>query len=441
MGTEPEPRPSIVKVWAKNFRSIENAELELEPLTVLVGPNASGKSNLLDLVGFLGDTARDGLEAAIKARGGINSIIRRDPNKAVSGLEVGLRREVPLASPPRAVEYSFTLASQSDGGYRVEREFAQIVSLDTHLQLAEVEISNGRLTRPDLDHLDPQQTSEDGGLSQTRSRAARDLLREGFGNLDLHLISEMALRLNLLLIMSRGGEGRMDGAPNIPLNLELRLLRTELSEIHLYHVLADSLRKPQKTAHSHPLDATGENLASTISDMLQKNHRFLSDLKNSLNYAVPSVCDIRVSTAGSFNVIELKHTGDSPNQEDVWFDLSYESDGTVRLLAILTALFQEPALSLVGLEEPELAIHPGAMAVLIDTMQEAASRGQILVTTHSPDLIDRIPPESIRAVNAEGGSTKVGKVADHQLKSVRDGLFLPGELHRMEGLQPVGDVE
>ena len=434
MVAELESRPSIVKVWAKNFRSIESTELELEPLTVLVGPNASGKSNLLDLLGFLGDTARDGLEAAIKVRGGIDSIKRRSPNEAVSDLEVILRLEVPWASHPRAVDYGFTLASQGDGGYKVKREFARIISLDTQHQLAEIEISDGFVIRPSLDALDPRDTSEDGSVSQLRHRATR-VLREGFGNRDLLLISERVLRFDLLLVMARGSAGRIDGPPNLHLNLELNRLREALSEIRLYHILADSLRKPQKAAHGHPLDVSGENLASTIKDMLQKNHRFLSDLKSSLNYAVPSVCDIRVSTAGSFNVVELKHTGDSPTQEDLWFDLSYESDGTVRLLAILTALFQEPSLSLVGFEEPELAIHPGAMAVLIDTIQEAASRGQILVTTHSPDLIDRIPLESIRAVSSEDGSTKVGRIADNQLRSVREGLFLPGEIHSMEGLQ------
>ena len=70
MTAEPEPRPYITRVWARNFRSIEHAELDLEPLTVLVGPNASGKSNLLDILGFLADAARHGLEAAVTRRGG-----------------------------------------------------------------------------------------------------------------------------------------------------------------------------------------------------------------------------------------------------------------------------------------------------------------------------------------------------------------------------------
>ena len=136
--------------------------------------------------------------------------------------------------------------------------------------------------------------------------------------------------------------------------------------------------------------------------------------------------------------MELSHQRDGGTERGLWFDLSQESDGTIRLLAMLTALFQDPAPSLLGLEEPELAIHPGAMAALAETMQEAALRGQVLVATHSPDLINLLPIESIRAVTAENGSTEVGRVADHQLKSVRDKLFLPGELHSMEGLQPAG---
>ena len=140
-------------------------------------------------------------------------------------------------------------------------------------------------------------------------------------------------------------------------------------------------------------------------------------------------------------MVELKHERDEGTGKELWFDLSQESDGTLRLLAILTALFQDPAPPLIGLEEPELAIHPGAMAVLADTMKEASLRGQVLVATHSPDLINLLPIESIRAVTAEDGSTRVGRVAEHQLKSVKDNLFLPGELHSMEGLQPVGAGE
>ena len=106
-----EIRPSITKVWARNFRSIECAELELGPLTVLVGPNASGKSNLLDILGFLADGVRRGLETAITRRGGIDSIGRKSPTGRVLGPEIGFRYEFPEG----ALEYGVSLNRRGTG--------------------------------------------------------------------------------------------------------------------------------------------------------------------------------------------------------------------------------------------------------------------------------------------------------------------------------------
>ena len=172
------------------------------------------------------------------------------------------------------------------------------------------------------------------------------------------------------------------------------MLTDYLGKIGLYHIFPNSLRDPQKMANSHPLSAGGGNLASILRDMIQKKGRFLRDLKGALNFAVPGLQDIRVTRAGSYLVVELSHQREGGTERGTWFDLSQESDGTIRLLAMLTALFQDPAPSLLGLEEPELAIHPGAMAVLADTMKEAALRGQVLVATHSPDLINLLPIHS-----------------------------------------------
>ena len=144
MAAEPEPQPSITKVWAKNFRSIEYAELELDPLTVLVGPNASGKSNLLDILGFLGDAVRDGLETAITRRGGIDSIGRRSPTGRVLGPEIGFQFE----NSTTTLKYSVALARRGKGEFRVRREFAKLESNDPSVGPTEVEFKNGRLTKP-----------------------------------------------------------------------------------------------------------------------------------------------------------------------------------------------------------------------------------------------------------------------------------------------------
>ena len=429
MMEETEFRPSIVKVWARNFRSIEHAELELGPLTVLVGPNASGKSNLLDILGLLGDAARHGLETAITLRGGIDSIGRRSPSGRVYGPEIGFEYE----SQQGTLKYSFSLMRRRDGGYRVKQEAATLELIESDVVLPEFAITNGRLTRPKIRRVSKE--TEDGKSTVGPANIINDIIAKSDGK-DLQLVSpEPSLVTSLLAFLLNESDTILD-SPGFRLRRNLTDARDILGRIGLYHIFPNSLRDPQKVADSHPLAVGGENLASILRDMIQKKNRFLPDLKTALTYAVPGVRDIRVVSAGSYYVVELNHERDGGTEKGSWFDLSHESDGTIRLLAMLTALFQDPAPSLICLEEPELAIHPGAMAVLSDTMVEASLRGQVLVATHSPDLIDRLPIESIRAVTTEDSATRVGIIADHQLKSVKGDLFSPGELHSMEGLEP-----
>jgi predicted ATPase len=134
--------------------------------------------------------------------------------------------------------------------------------------------------------------------------------------------------------------------------------------------------------------------------------------------------------------VRLLHESNRADSKGIWLDASQESDGTLRTLGLLVALYQDPTPPFVTIEEPELTIHPGALSVLADVIMETSLRSSVLVTTHSPELLDRLPIDCIRSVDAEDGATRVGAVAEHQKTAVAKGLFSPGELHRMEGLQP-----
>ena len=90
MATTEAKTPRISKIWAKNFRSIENLELELGPLTVLVGPNASGKSNIVDVFRFASDAVRDGLDSALTARKGDHAARRYSPRRRSTDVTIGL---------------------------------------------------------------------------------------------------------------------------------------------------------------------------------------------------------------------------------------------------------------------------------------------------------------------------------------------------------------
>jgi predicted ATPase len=119
------------------------------------------------------------------------------------------------------------------------------------------------------------------------------------------------------------------------------------------------------------------------------------------------------------------------------------SDGTLRTLGILASLFQQGVDSesgplLVGIEEPETALHPAAAGVLVDAMRDATSMRQVLVTSHSPELLDNpaIADSEILAVVAEDGETKIGYLDEAGRSVLRDHLFTAGDLLRMNQLRP-----
>jgi predicted ATPase len=117
------------------------------------------------------------------------------------------------------------------------------------------------------------------------------------------------------------------------------------------------------------------------------------------------------------------------------------SDGTIRSLGVLTALFQprmDRRISVIGIEEPELTLHPAAAAVLRDALWDASRSAQVLVTSHSPELLDdrRVQDSELLSVVSEQGMTRIGPVDEVARSALRDRLFTAGELLRANQLAP-----
>jgi len=111
-------------------------------------------------------------------------------------------------------------------------------------------------------------------------------------------------------------------------------------------------------------------------------------------------------------------------------ELAQQSEGLRRFLAYFIALYQSPPKQTLIFEEPEKGIHPGALAVLADQFKAYASsgRGQVILTTHSPQLLDYFAPENIRVVEIDNYQTRIGPLAPEQLESLKEKLLRPGEL-------------
>jgi predicted ATPase len=164
---------------------------------------------------------------------------------------------------------------------------------------------------------------------------------------------------------------------------------------------------------------------------------------------VPGVVDVTARHVGKKETLEFRQKV-GENEAPWRFLAENMSDGTLRALGVITALLQSSnggarkKVPLVGIEEPEVALHPGAAGVLRDALTSASRHTQVIVTSHSPDLLDdkSISDDNILAVINKNGQTIIGPVDAAGRSSIRDKLFTAGELLRLSQLTPdVAEVQ
>ena len=395
---ENDEKSGITRIRVKNFRSIADSSLDLGAATVLVGPNGSGKSNFLDAVAFLSDALRANLDTAFSARQGFEAVRMREGKPG--GVEMGVRYE----TDGLQIDYDFAVKGNDDGGCRVTRERVEFRTIDG-VRLPPIEIQNGNWVSP------KKLVGEIGEQFDTDNLVMPTIRRWG----------------PLTFWGALGGSG-------------FDKLQNDLTRLRVYRLFPNTMRQPHMAKNPRPLDPDGGNLGSALRELGRKRPCSMERIKAEIHLVAPFITDLRVVSAGGFLITQLKHGDISvKDDEDAWFDLTQESDGTVRMLGIITALYQEPYLPLIGIEEPELNVHPRPLEALGEMMViEAPRRSQVLTTTHTPDLINMFRVEDILVVNSEGGIASAGRLSKIQMEVAREKLFTPGELHSMEGLRQEG---
>lgn len=427
------PRPELpmrlTRLRVKNFRSIADIDIPLSPLTVLVGPNGSGKSNVVDALRFVRDVFARGLDQAVMDREGMGVIQRWGTEDQIEiGFEVELaeireqkngEQVVVRAEPSTQFYYGFSFSSSFNYGAIVHHEMVSINvdSLPNATVVLGEEIMSLRYGEMESEKM--------VGFPSTK-RLARQQMQGVEG-----LFSELSDWLFddeewvAAYEQENGYSWRRLGVAVIRLEKELkRLLFYTLN-------LAD-LRQPQQILQETPFDEKGRNLAAVIRQLLRANKLEWNGLRFALSAAVTGFQNIAIEPVGGYLATKLIYQTDNTQPRTSY--IGQESDGTIRMLGLLAALYQDPAQPFLSIEEPEANIHPGALVVLASVLDEASLRSQILVTTHSPDMLDHLPAESFLVVEKVGDTTHVGPLDASQLASVRKRLFTPGELLRMEGL-------
>jgi predicted ATPase len=215
-----------------------------------------------------------------------------------------------------------------------------------------------------------------------------------------------------------------------------------LSRMGFYNLNPDEIRDLQAPDMGEVLRRDGGNIASVLAAMNKGEAQ--RRIQEFLAEVVPGITKVARKSVGKKETLEFQQR--AGQGDATWhFPAENMSDGTLRALGVLTALFQENAeggrIPLVGIEEPEVAVHPGAAGILRDALRVASASSQVLVTSHSPDLLDdkAISPEAILGVANENGNTKIGGITETDRSAIRDQLFSAGELLKQGQLEP--DIE
>jgi predicted ATPase len=378
----------LKRVVLKNYKSIAECSVELSPLNFLVGPNGSGKSNFLDALRFVAESLNTSLDHALRERGGISEVRRRS-----SGHPTHFGMRVEFALPDEySGHYAFRIGALPKAGFEVQQEECYVYGPAISDQWF-YKVANGKVAQ---------------SCPQIVPSAASD-------------------RLFLVAVSGLS---------------EFRPLYDALSHMGFYNLNPDEIRDLQTPDAGEILRRDGGNLASVLSVLKRENREVRDHIVEFLSKVVPGVQDVSVKHVQRKETLEFRQKIGS-NEAPWRFFAENMSDGTLRALGVLTALFQSAngggkRIPLVGIEEPEVALHPGAAGVLRDALRVAAANTQVVVTSHSPDLLDDkdVNDEWILAVTNENGETRIGPLNKEDRSLMRDRLFTAGELLKQGGLTP-----
>lgn len=366
----------IRRIRIQNFKSLADVSVELGSLNVLIGKSGTGKSNFVEALRFLRsylDRGRDG----VKEFGGKERVYCRNLDSS----EIRFELDFDLPGSDQLAGYSLVIGEdRRNGPFCVLEETLRIRGPIFQVKF---EGSSGNWGAPK-----PAPSVGDNNtpvLGRLRS-------------IEEAIIAHVFLTKSL-------------GCYDFPGNVFLQ---------------------PKQNGPSESLGGLrddGSNFLSVLSDISSDLEQIASkrQILSAIRRLNSSVNSIEANSHINPNRVLVVHRFGDHHLE---FDLAQESEGFRRFYAHLIALYQTPRKQVLVFEEPEKGIFPGALATLAEEFQSSADSGrsQIILTTHSPQLLDHFSPESIRVVEMKDGGTQIGPLAEEQLKSLQQDLLEPGEL-------------
>lgn len=386
--------PRIESLKVENYRALRDVEFkDLTPMTVLLGPNGSGKSTVFDVFNFLSECFQSGLRHAwdrrgrskeLKSRGADGPIVfqlkyRERPDSLIITYALAIDEG---AKGPVVVEESLR--------WRRQRYGNPFKFLEFHLGEGE---------------------AVSGEVPDEQEKRVRTSLR-----------SPDLIAVNTL--------GQLSDHPRVA------ALREFITDWYVSYLSVERTREQPEAGPQERLSKNGDNLPNVIQYLKEQHPDRLEHIFQVLRQRVPRLESVISEQMPNGNL--LLQIKDAPFDQPIL--AKFASDGTMKMLSYLTVLFDPEPPHFIGLEEPENFLHPRLLPELAEVCREASANSQLLITSHSPFLLNAMKPKEVRILyRDEHGFTQAKQASEIQgiSEQTAEGGKL-GDLW-MEGFFGVGD--
>lgn len=340
--------PRIEYLRVQNYRALLDLELkDISPLTVFLGPNGSGKSTIFDVFAFLSESFSVGLRKAWDKRGRFKELRTR-------GSSGSIKFELKYREMPQSpiITYHLSIDENINGPYIAEEwlQWRRGKQFGKPFRFLDFKNGSGLVISGEM----PEESDE---------------------RIEETLDSPEVLAVNTL--------GQLARHPRVS------ALRRFITSWYLSYLTAESTRGVPEAGPQERISATGDNLPNVIQYLKERYPERLKSILSILSDRVPRLERVDAEFLADGRL--LLRIKDAPFDEPIL--AKFASDGTLKMLAYLTVLYDPKPPQLVGIEEPENQLHPRLLVELAEECRGASARTQLMVTTHSPFFVNGLHPE------------------------------------------------
>jgi len=400
---------TIKQIKIKNFKSFKEDEIKLDKFNVLIGANASGKSNFVQILKFIKDLSEYGVENAISMQGGVDYTLNMGIGRS-HALEIEITSDVEIIWPAHIVTKQRNTAQVVKKIiYRWDLDFSESktnyhINEDKIIYKCDIyNVERGKLDR--------------SSLNENTKIGIMDFIYEKKG--EIISLSLKGERGSVREIRKRYDTKRINEffrqVKSPPKEVQIQAQDTflmpdyaiqQIRGIVIYDFDPKLSKKPQIVTGKIELEEDGSNLATVLNNILKSGNR--RQFYNIITLNLPFVEGIAPKRVANSMLLQLREK----YYQHKLIPGFLMSDGTINLTALVVALyFQNKSLKII--EEPERNLHPYLLSRVVDMMKEVAESEQIITTSHNPEVVRYSNPKDLLlATRSDEGYTKIRRPTD-----------------------------